>query len=81
MLTPKRAKIIILVTRLWMYEGTTLGRTRSSSRMTIAGSHVLAMDATVRRSAGTGGAATALRISRPKKRSAGRAAIRRPSFR
>ena len=81
MLTPKRAKIIILVTRLWMYDGMIVGSTRSSSRMTIAGSQVLMSAAALRRSAATGGAAAVLRIRRPSSSSAGLVDIRRPSFR
>ena len=81
MLTPKRAKIIILVTRLWMYDGTNEGSTSSRMTMTMAGSQARRMAAALPRSTGTGGASTALRIRRPSSRSAGRVAIRRPSFR
>ena len=81
MLTPKRAKIIIFVTRLWMYDGTTWGSTSISRMIAIAGAQVLSSAAALRPSTGTGGAATALRIRRPSSRSAGLVAIRRPSFR
>ena len=81
MLTPKREKIIILVTRLWMYDGTKFGSTRSRSRMTMAGSQALNSASARLPSAATGGAATAFRVRRPRSRSTGRVAIRRPSFR
>ena len=60
MLTPKSAKIIILVTRLWMYDGTKFGSTRSRIRMTIAGSHALSSAAAPRFSARAAGSSDGL---------------------
>ncbi len=60
MLTPKSAKIIILVTRLWMYDGTKVGSSRSRTAMTMTGSRVVSHEAGVLFPC----AATALRVKR-----------------
>jgi hypothetical protein len=76
MLTPKSAKIIILVTRLWMYDGTNVGSSRSSTAITMTGSKVVSQEAGVFLSVD----ATALRARRPpmKMLGLGCAAIRTP---